>query len=151
MAYRPWQILLVVVLAAWTLAACASQPLHTVDLNGERFEVELALDRESQMRGLMFRDEMADNHGMLFIFPGEARRSFWMRNTRIPLDIFYFDADLALVSVAENARPCVVQDCPGYPSAGPAQYVLELNAGKARALDVKAGDVLKLNFDPESP
>lgn len=150
MGHRPWQILLTALLAAWTLAACAAQP-HTVELNGQRYQVELALDRESQMRGLMFRDHLPADHGMLFIFPGEGPRSFWMRNTRIPLDIFYFDDDLALVSVAENARPCVVQDCPGYPSEGPARYVLELNAGEARKLGTKPGDVLELNFDPQSP
>ena len=95
----------------------------------------------------MFRDAMPENHGMLFIFPNEAPRSFWMRNTRIPLDIFYFDAQLLLVSVAENARPCRVERCPVYPSDGAAQYVLELNAGLASELGVQPGDHLALHLD----
>ena len=74
-------------------------------------------------------------------------RGFWMKNTRIPLDILYFDAELKLVSVSENARPCRTQRCPGYLSAGPAKYVLELNAGKAAELGVQAGDVLELHVD----
>lgn len=70
-----------------------------------------------------------------------------MKNTRIPLDIFYFDEELKLVNVSENTKPCRTQRCPGYPSAGPAKYVLELNAGKAAELGVKAGDVLGLHLD----
>lgn len=132
-----------VLLLCWTLTSCASDSNH-VELKGQRFSVELALTREEQTRGLMFRESMADDHGMLFIFPGEAPRSFWMKNTRIPLDIFYFDADLKLVSVARNARPCVAPPCVGYPSEGPARYVLELNAGMAARLDVRKGDPLTL-------
>ena len=95
----------------------------------------------------MFRDSMPDDHGMLFIFPSETRRSFWMKNTRIPLDIFYFDSNLALVSVAENTPPCRTEKCPNYPSDGPVKYVLELNAGKAAQLALKSGDLLELHLD----
>jgi len=118
-----------------------------VELNSERFSVELADTEDKRTLGLMFRDSMPDDHGMLFIFPGETRRSFWMKNTRIPLDIFYFDSNLALVSVSENTSPCRSRKCPAYPSDGPAKYVLELNAGKAAELGVKSGDVLELHLD----
>jgi len=118
-----------------------------VELNRERFSVELADTQDKRALGLMFRDSMPDDHGMLFVFPGETRRSFWMKNTRIPLDIFYFDSHLTLVSVAENTPPCRTPECPTYPSDGPAKYVLELNAGKAAELGVKAGDVLELHLD----
>ena len=118
-----------------------------VELNRERFSVELADTQDKRALGLMFRDSMPDDHGMLFVFPGETRRSFWMKNTRIPLDIFYFDSNLALVSVAENTPPCRTHECPFYPSDGPAKYVLELNAGKAAELGVKTGDVLVLHLD----
>lgn len=118
-----------------------------VRLAGKWFIVELATTAEEQSLGLMFRDEMADDHGMLFIFPTENWRSFWMKNTRIALDIFYFDAELKLVSVSENTPPCRTQRCPSYPSKGPARYVLELNAGKAKQLGVQPGDVLELDLD----
>jgi uncharacterized membrane protein (UPF0127 family) len=127
-------------------SSCIAQDPYVV-LAGERFSVELAETREKQSLGLMFRDEMPDDHGMVFLFPDEAPRSFWMKNTRIPLDIFYFDKDLALVSVSENTPPCRTPRCPGYPSSGPAQYVLELNAGKAADLGVQTGDVLELHLD----
>ena len=133
-------------LTALVCSSCMAQDPYVV-LKGQRFKVELADTGEKQALGLMFRESMADDHGMLFRLPGEARRSFWMKNTRIPLDIFYFDADLRLVSVAENAQPCRSQRCPNYPSEGPAKYVLELNAGKAAALGVRPGDVLELHLD----
>jgi len=118
-----------------------------VVLNGERFTVEIAETPDKQALGLMFRENLPDDHGMLFPFPVAAKRSFWMKNTRIPLDIFYFDENLALVSVSENTPPCRAQYCPSYPSSGPAKYVLELNAGKAAELGVQAGDVLQLHLD----
>jgi len=134
------------VVAMFFCTSCMSgQP--EVELNGERFTVELATTPKEQALGLMFRDSMAEDHGMLFVFPGSAARRFWMKNTRIPLDIFYFDENLKLVSVAEDTPPCRVAQCPGYPSAGPAKYVLELNAGKAADLAVKPGDELHLFLD----
>ena len=137
---------LTVLLALLLCTSCSARDPYVV-LNGERFTVELAETQEKQALGLMFRDSLPDDHGMLFIFPVESLRSFWMRNTRIPLDIFYFGEDLRLVSVAENARPCRTQRCPSYPSAGPAKYVLELNAGKAAELGSREGDLLELHLD----
>ncbi len=138
--------ILLLSIAILLCSACVAQEPYVV-LKGERFTVELAETRDKQALGLMFRDHMEPDHGMLFLFPDEARRSFWMKNTRIPLDIFYFDADLALVSVSEDTPPCRSQRCPAYPSAGPAKYVLELNAGKAAELGVASGDRLELHLD----
>lgn len=127
-------------------AACMAEGPY-VELKGKRFTVEVADSREKQSLGLMFRDTMPDDHGMVFIFPREEMRSFWMKNTKIPLDIFYFDEALKLVSVSENTPPCRSSRCPGYPSTGPAKYVLELNAGKAAELSVQPGDMLQLYLD----
>jgi uncharacterized membrane protein (UPF0127 family) len=137
---------LLLALTVLTCSSCVAQDPYVV-LKGERFTVELADTSEKQALGLMFRDHLADDRGMLFLFPGEAMRSFWMKNTRIPLDIFYFDSGLRLVSVAKNAQPCRSQRCPPYPSAAPARYVLELRAGKAAELGVRPGDVLELHLD----
>ena len=139
-------IIALMCLAALLAAGCASAQ-NEVELKGERFKVALALTREEQIRGLMFVEHMPADEGMLFVFSGEGPRSFWMKNTKIPLDIFYFDSELRLVSVARNARPCVAQPCRGYPSEGLAQYVLELNAGLADQLAVQPGDELILHFD----
>ena len=135
-----------ILLVLMSCTACAAGEPQ-VELKGQRFIVELATTPEEQQLGLMFREHMAEDRGMLFIFPSAITRSFWMKNTRIPLDIFYFDETLKLVSVAQDAKPCRVERCPGYPSAGPARYVLELNAGKAEELGVKPGDELRLFID----
>lgn len=127
-------------LAVTGCSACGDLPW--VELRGERYCVEIADDDAERTQGLMFRDALADDHGMLFLFEREEPQSFWMMNTRIPLDIFYFDAQRRLVSVSERTPPCRSQRCPGYPSAGPAKYVLELNAGAADALGAKPGDEL---------
>jgi len=119
-----------------------------VEIAGAIYSVEIADQPDEQRQGLMFRDSMPRDHGMLFIFDREQPRSFWMKNTRIPLDIIYFDAERRLVSVAENARPCRTARCPSYPSAGPAQYVLELNAGEAGRLGLEPGDRFRLRMAP---
>jgi uncharacterized membrane protein (UPF0127 family) len=139
-------LLPLILLLLFSTSSCMSGEPR-VRLAGDWFEVELATTPEKQSLGLMFRDQMDDDHGMLFIFPSESRRSFWMKNTRIALDIFYFDNELKLVSVSENTPPCRTERCPSYPSAGPARYVLELNAGKAKQLDVQKGDLLELDLD----
>ncbi len=138
--------LLMCVLMLMTCTACASSGPN-VELGGKNFSVEIAQTREKQALGLMFRDSMLADHGMLFIFPNEAPRSFWMKNTRIPLDIMYFDKELKLVSISADTPPCRVSRCPSYPSKAPAKYVLELNAGTAMELGVKLGDRLKVDLD----
>ena len=114
-------------------------------LKGEKFSVEIADTPDKQQLGLMFRESMPRDHGMLFIFPGETMRAFWMKNTKIPLDIIYFDKNLQLVSVA-NASPCRTVRCKSYPSAGSAMYVLELNAGLADELGLVEGDQLEVDL-----
>lgn len=129
----------------FSFAACAVGNNY-VELKGQQFSVEIADTREKQALGLMYRDRLPEGHGMLFVFQNDAPRSFWMKNTRIPLDIMYFSSELKLVSVA-GATPCRAVQCPGYPSAGPAMYVLELNAGKAAELGLVAGDEMVLFLD----
>jgi len=125
----------------------ADLPTGSVELQGKHFSVELAKDPASQEQGLMFRDVMSSDHGMLFVFPDATRQTFWMKNTHIALDIFYFDANRKLVNVQQRVPPCLSNDnnCPLYPSAGAAQYVLELNGGSAEKLGVKPGDELTIH------
>ena len=129
-----------------TCAACVAGG-SSVEIGGKHFKVDIADTRDKQALGLMFRESMAADHGMLFIFPTEAPRSFWMKNTRIPLDIMYFDEDFKLVSISADTPPCKVTRCPSYPSAAPAKYVLELNAGTASELGVGVGDRLVVDLD----
>ena len=135
-----------VALLALTLTACGGPfPKDTIDVGGHSIKVEVAATPDLRARGLMYRDSLPADRGMLFIYPDEAPRGFWMKNTRIPLDILYFDEDLKLVSVSRNVPTCSLGDrCPNYPSRAPAFYVLELNAGVAAEIGVAKGDELKL-------
>ena len=134
----------IVALVALYCASCIAEGPY-VRLKGETFTIEVADSPGKQELGLMFRDSMPKDHGMLFIFPGESMRSFWMKNTRIPLDIIYFDAEFRLVSVS-SAKPCRTTRCPGYPSDGPAKYVLELNQGLADELQLEVGDRIEIKL-----
>lgn len=144
------------VLAAMLLVAllplpgCATDSGQWVELRGQRFTVEVADDHDERARGLMFREQLAEGTGMLFVHDEQRPLAYWMKNTKIPLDIFYFDASRKLVSVSRNVPPCSLGDrCPPYPSTGPALYVLELNAGQAGKLGAQPGD--EIVFGPGIP
>lgn len=135
--------------AGMLASGCASSG-EWVELAGERYRVEIAATDEERARGLMFRDELAPGTGMLFIHEREEPQAYWMKNTRIPLDILYFGADRRLISQQRNVPPCTTTvRCPSYPSDGPALYVLELNAGEASRLGLEAG--AELGFGPGIP
>jgi len=132
------------------LSGCASGGTTWVELGGNRYQVEIADDDAERARGLMFRDEMAADHGMLFLHDREELQAYWMKNTRIPLDILYFDNARKLVTQQRDVPPCSAGDaCPPYPSNAPARYVLELNAGQAAKLELKDGS--ELRFGPGIP
>ncbi|MDR6993126.1 uncharacterized membrane protein (UPF0127 family) [Luteimonas sp. 3794] len=144
-AMRALRLLLLSVLASFLLPACASGG-DWVELAGNRYTVEIAATDEARARGLMFRDVLKDGHGMLFIHDSEAPQAYWMKNTRIALDILYFDDARRLVSQQRDVPPCSGGNrCPSYPSEGPARYVLELNAGEAQRIGLKDGETLTLS------
>jgi uncharacterized membrane protein (UPF0127 family) len=96
--------------------------------------------------GLMFRQQMAANHGMLFIHDHQQPLAYWMKNTLIPLDILFFDNQRRLVSQQRDVPPCTLGDaCPPFPSGAPARYVLELNAGQAAKLQLRNGAALRID------
>jgi uncharacterized membrane protein (UPF0127 family) len=134
------------------LSGCASAG-SWVELAGQRYKVEVADDDAERARGLMFRDELASGHGMIFIHDREEPQAYWMKNTRIPLDILYFDSARKLVAQQRDVPPCSAGDaCPPYPSNAPARYVLELNAGEAAKLKLENGAELKLGTGiPKQP
>ncbi|GAB2187134.1 DUF192 domain-containing protein [Roseibium sp. LAB1] len=102
-----------------------------------KFKAEVAATDQQRSMGLMFRNEMPAERGMLFLFEREGDRYFWMKNTPLPLDIIFIDANGAIVSIADNTTP-FSEDV--IPSLGPAQFVFEINAGLAEKLDISAGD-----------
>ncbi len=127
------------------LGGCATANGHWVEVGGARYAVEIADDDEERARGLMFREQMAQGAGMLFIHESEVPQAYWMKNTKIPLDILYFNDARKLVSQQRDVPPCSLGDgCPPYPSAAPARFVLELNAGEAARLNLSDGAELRL-------
>ena len=122
----------------------ALEPLTITTSTGEhRFMVEIADDDAERERGLMHREPLADDRGMLFQFPDVAERGFWMHNTPSPLDIIYIDPYGRIVSIAKNAPP---NSDAIIPSNGPAMGVLELRAGRADEIAAKPGDKVRHPF-----
>jgi uncharacterized protein len=129
------------------LSGCASAG-SWVELGGQRYQVEVADDDAERARGLMFRDELAAGTGMIFLHDREEPQAYWMKNTKIPLDILYFDNARKLVAQQRDVPPCTAGNaCPSYPSNAPARYVLELNAGEAEKLKLQNGAELKFSDD----
>ncbi|HHW77301.1 MAG TPA: DUF192 domain-containing protein [Xanthomonadaceae bacterium] len=131
------------------LAALAVGPVHALELERvsvgpATFQVEMAKTSEERERGLMFRRELPADQGMLFVqSPGPA--VFWMKNTHIPLDLLYFDADGRLSQIEANVPPCKTPVCPVYPSeTATVGYILEINAGEAARRGIRLGDRLRL-------
>jgi uncharacterized protein len=136
--------------------SCKSEPepkpaadAYTVEMKigGQAFRVEIADTPRKQQLGLMHRKSMPADHGMIFVFPDARERSFWMKNTHIPLDIVYADADGKVVSV-KQMKP--LDESP-VPSDGDAKYAVELNEGTAKKVGVKPGDVLVIPDEAREP
>ncbi|MCK9424646.1 MAG: DUF192 domain-containing protein [Ignavibacteriaceae bacterium] len=111
----------------------------TDSLNNPITKIDLEIvssDYDTQL-GLMFRRSMEMNQGMLFIFPEQETRSFWMRNTYISLDMIFVNADKKIVTIHKNTKTLSDQS---YPSTEPAQYVVEVVAGFADKYSLKVGD-----------
>ncbi len=121
----------------------AEQTLPTEDLTIDtargpvHFTVEIADDDAERARGLMFRQSLADDRGMLFHFQELERASFWMRNTVISLDIIFIGPDGRILNIAERATPYSEEPIP---SAGMTRGVLEIRGGRARELGIQTGD-----------
>jgi uncharacterized protein len=108
--------------------------------------LEVAADPDARARGLMGRRSVPPGSGMVFLYPGDVRESFWMKDTLVPLSIAFVAADGRVVSVAEMT-PCTADPCPTYAPAGPYRYAVELAAGAFPAAGVGAGD----RVVPEDP
>ncbi len=110
----------------------------------QHLDIEIADNDYQRETGLMYRTTLKENNGMLFIFEEEQPRGFYMKNTSIPLDLIFLDADKKIVNIRKNAKPKSIETIE---SEVPAQYVLEINAGLSEEWNLQAGDSLILNRD----
>lgn len=106
--------------------------------------VEIADTSVLRSQGLMFRDYLDRHHGMLFVFDKEQEVSFWMKNTYIPLDMIFVDANSHIVHIEKNVPPCKTESCPLYSSLQKVQFVIETNAGFCDAYSVEIGNTILL-------
>jgi len=116
--------------------------IRHVSVRGHIFLLEIADTPAERALGLMHRESLAEDAGMLFVFPQESSLNFWMKNTLIPLDILYMDSSGVVVDIHTMVPQPGVPDSElrHYPSAAPAQYALEINAGLAELLGFAVGD-----------
>lgn len=127
-------------------AALQTEQLTIDTANGPvRFTVEIADDEAERNRGLMFRESLADDRGMLFHFQEPERASFWMRNTIISLDIIFIGVDGRILNIAERTTPYSEE---GVPAAGLTRGVLEIRGGLARERGIQPGDRVRHRIFP---
>jgi uncharacterized membrane protein (UPF0127 family) len=131
-------LLLVMVSAYYFLSEKKNE--GTVCFGDKCFLVETAENKEERARGLMFREHMDWDRGMLFVFQNERVYPFWMKNTLIPLDIIWMNHEKEVVYIEHRAQPCRTEECPLYDPKKPALYVLELNGGAANESGIDIGD-----------
>jgi uncharacterized membrane protein (UPF0127 family) len=131
---------LVALISFALLTTCQAPQPDSVSLRGHRFYVELAITAEERSRGLMFREQLEPDKGMLFIFEQEGVYPFWMKNVVIPLDIIWIDKDGKVVAISKDTRPCTEEPCPSINPGLKARYVLELCGGTADKIGLVVGE-----------
>lgn len=109
----------------------------------QTLDIEIADNEYETQTGLMYRSQLGQNEGMLFIFPDMQMRSFYMKNTKIPLDIIYINDQMEIVSFQKNAKPF---DETSLPSDAPAKYVLEINAGLSDSWQLEMNDKIEFKL-----
>jgi len=136
------------------LAGCSGErPRTASDLNfktirlpgGAQIRAELMTRPDDLMKGMKFRDSLAEDHGMLFVHAEEGFYRFWMYEVKIPLDMIWLDRDRKIVQIVHECPPCPGPQgaCPTYGGAFKAQYILELAGGVAKKRNLKPGMTLE--------
>ena len=121
---------------------------HVILPNDRVIRVELAINEEERAIGLMFRESLPEDRGMLFLFPSCAQHPFWMKNCFFPLDLIWMDEDGTVLAVVSDAPPCRDEDCPQYAPDVAACYVLEINGGLAKKWNIERGSQLRIEEVP---
>jgi uncharacterized membrane protein (UPF0127 family) len=133
-----------------SLAGCSHGPpadagLQEIRLPGGRtIRAEVMTRSEDLMRGMMFRESLAPDRGMLFVHTAPGRYTYWMFQCLIPLDIIWLDANRRIVEISADTPPCKTEasDCPHYGGNQDSLFVLELAGGMAAKYDLKLGNTI---------
>lgn len=140
-------------IVAFVVAAAGVAPQVPICVlpDGAEIRLELADTDSDRVQGLMFRDHLAQDAGMLFVFEREGLWPFWMKDTFIPLDMIWLDSSGTIVDIRPNVQPCRLDPCPSYWPRSASRAVLEVNAGFASARGLKIGDTLEFRNVPRYP
>ncbi len=133
-------LVVIIILVVIAVIALIYKPQAKVCFENNCFKVELAKTPQERERGLMFRQKLDLDKGMLFIFEEEGDYPFWMKDTLIPLDIIWLNKNKEIVFMTKNTEPCKADLCPAINPETKAQYILELNGGVADRINIKLGD-----------
>ncbi len=125
------------------LISCTTEKDTIIQTSSEEIKifVEIADSMEERALGLMYRTSLEEDQGMLFVFEDTKERIFWMKNTKIPLDILFLDENGTIVDIKENFVPCIIDPCEHYYSK-PTMYALEVNAGFIEKHGIAIGNTL---------
>jgi len=134
-------IALLILLVLIKINSTKEYPITEVCIKDSCFQVELAETLEERQQGLMYRTELQESGGMLFIFPEEGEYGFWMKNTLIPLELIYMNESFGVVEIAQ-LQPCKNDPCNSYLPVQAATYVLEVNEGFAGRHNISVGSKL---------
>ncbi|MBD3303903.1 DUF192 domain-containing protein [Candidatus Woesearchaeota archaeon] len=127
----------------FALIACTSRPC--VEIGDTKVSVEVPETPAEMARGLMHREHLGENDGMLFVFDEERKHGFWMKNTLIPLDMVFINSENTIVDIL-TAEPCEKEPCKNYIPKAEAKYVLEINSGFSEKHNIQIGEEVKLNI-----
>jgi uncharacterized protein len=140
-------LIIILILIAFLITYNTPQPsTPQACINGKCYKLEIAKSYNERTRGLMYRQSLSEETGMLFIFPSSSKHSFWMKNTLIPLDIIWISSKNIIVHINHNTPPCKNDPCPSYSPSEEALFVLEINANQAKINNLNEGDKVNLNY-----
>jgi len=132
--------------------ASAAVPTIAIFPSGAEFRLEIAADPAAQRQGYMFRERIPPDEGMLFVYGESGRRSFWMKNCRVALDIIWLDTESRVIEIAHSRPPCPdTGPCPSVEPQRLAQNVLEVAGGTARREGLAVGDRVTIVPAPQAP
>jgi len=117
---------------------------------GEVIHAELAVTDQERQMGLMFREGINPDQGMLFVFEKEGIHSFWMKNMKFSIDIIWLDKDKRIVHIEKNVPPCESGDCPSYEPPVHAKYVLEIKQGYSEEYELELYDRIEFILDQQA-
>jgi uncharacterized membrane protein (UPF0127 family) len=134
---------LLIFIFSFAIASYSREFIKVFLPNGVSITAELAVTDEERQQGLMYREKIDSDQGMLFVFEEEDKYSFWMKNMKFSIDILWLDRDKKIVHIERKVPPCKSLPCPTYSPLIPSMYVLELKAGSADENHLKLYDKLE--------